>query len=295
MRRNGPYMAQQAEVWMKSLASTEQPADYFKHPLAFPMLLLPWWMEQTLHREPDLRFQADLIYSSVNGYFFIRMIDNVMDGHSTIEQKLLPMLSFFHVQFHSVYRSYFTSPHAFWTVFKAIVAQSAESALRDAALTEINLAEFTAIAGKKVSGAKIPLAAIAYRYDRPELFQPWELFYDKLGRWHQLYNDLFGWAKDLRNQTPSYFLAEGRRRKQPEQSITAWVVQEGFAWGSVVLETWLGELQELAESLQSPGLIAYLYDRQELMQSQFTTVAGTFKNLAPLLELETEIREVNPL
>ena len=242
MHQEGPYMAQQAESWMHHLADTAHPADYFKHPLAYPLLLLPWWMEQTIHPQPDLEFQANLIYSSINGYYFIRMIDNVMDGHGATEQKLLPMLGFFHTRFHMAYQTYFGSDHPFWPLFASIGAKSAESALRDAALTDINLKEFTAISGRKVCGGKIPLAAVAYHYDCPHLYQTWQHFHDRLGCWHQMYNDLFGWLKDLKHQTPSYFLSEGRRRKPPEQSVAAWVIHEGFAWGIDLLETWLGEL-----------------------------------------------------
>jgi hypothetical protein len=108
-----------------------------------------------------------------------------------------------------------------------------------------------------------------------------------------MYNVLFGWMKDLRNQTPSYFLAEGKRRKQPEQSLTAWVVQEGFAWGNGILEIWLGELQQMAEKLQSPELVAYLHYRHDLMHEQFTTLAGPFQSLARLLAIETPTCEVN--
>jgi hypothetical protein len=285
MYQGGPYMAQQAELWIRKLAGAERPADYFEHPLAFPMFLLPWWMEQTLTTKPALDFQADLIYSTVNGYYFIRMIDNVMDGHSTIEQKLLPMLGFFHMQFHAVYQRYFAYDHPFWPLFKAIAVQSAECALRDAGMREIDLAAFRTIAGRKVAGGKIPLAAVSFRYDQPQVYDNWLVFYDKLGCWHQMYNDLFGWLRDLRNQTPSYFLSEGHRRKGPEQSITAWVIREGFAWGVETLGAWLVEMQELAQPLQSRELIAYLQFRQTYLVEQATAITNAFGSLDRLLDL----------
>jgi hypothetical protein len=283
MCQDGPYMAQQAEAWFHDLAGTDHPADYFQHPLAFPMLLLPWWMEQTIHARPDVDFQADLIYSSINGYYFIRMIDNVMDGHGTVEHKLLPMLGFFHTEFHAAYHAYFAGGHPFWAHFKAIGIQSAESALRDAALTDIDQHKFKTIAGRKVSGGKIPLAAVAYRYDCPHLFQTWQPFYDKLGCWHQMYNDLFGWLKDLNHHTPSYFLSEGRRRKEPDQSLAAWVIHGGFAWGVELLESWLNELRQVAEELHSRELLAYLSERQSVLQNQSTEVTGAFHSLERLL------------
>jgi hypothetical protein len=283
MRQHGPVMAQKAEQWMKSLAGSNRPGDYFQHPLAFPMLLLPWWMERTLRPEPDLAFQAGLIYSSINGYYFIRMIDNVMDGHSSGEQKLLPMLGFFHLQAQAVYPPYFGPEHPFWTVFKVLSVQSAENAIRESGLIEIDLAEFRTVAGKKVVAGKIPLAAVSFRYQQPHLYAVWQAFYDKLGCWHQLYNDLFGWIKDLRNQTPSYFLSTGRRRKRPEQSLAAWVIHEGFAWGVATLTAWLGELQQDAASLRSPALLDYLQTREQLMQDQAARVVRTFDQLDRLV------------
>jgi hypothetical protein len=288
MRQDGPHMAQQAEQWVKSLARSERPGDYFEHPLAFPMLLLPWWMEQTLRPKPDVQFQADLVYSSINGYYFIRMIDNVMDGHGAVESQLLPMLGFFHMQAQGVYQTYFGYDHPFWPLFKSLNVQSAESALRASELTEIDLADFRTIAGKKVVGGKIPLAAVSYQYGQPQIYDQWQEFYDQLGCWHQMYNDLFGWLKDLRNQTPSYFLSTGHRQKRPEQSMAAWVIHEGFAWGSAMLATWLDELQRVAANLSSPALLTYLQMRRQMMDEQAARVVRTFHQLDRLLSGDDE-------
>lgn len=286
MGQDGPFMAQAAASWFRRLAGTARPADYFLHPLAFPMLLLPWWLEETLRGAPDEKFQADLIYSSINGYYFIRMIDNVMDGHGEAERKQMPMLGVFHAQFHAVYQRYFDSKHPFWTHFHQLGIQSAESALRDAELSDIDSNTFAAISGRKVIGGKIPLAAVAYHHQRPDLFLAWQPFYDQLGRWHQMYNDLFGWIKDLQNETPTYFLCEGRRRKSPTQSMAAWVVHEGFDWGMGYLENELKELLALAEQLHSRQLVDYLHSRRQLMYTQATQVTRALQSLEPLLDTQ---------
>lgn len=286
MRRDAPYLAQQADSWFRQLARGARAADYFVHPLAFPMLLLPWWMEQSIENTPDEEFQADLIYSSINGYYFIRMIDNVMDGHSNGEQHILPMLGFFHGRFQSVYQRYFPWNHPFWTYFHKIGDQSAESAVHDAALTDIDRHAFETIAGRKVIGGKIPLAAVALRYEQPDILAAWQPFYDKLGCWHQMYNDLLGWLKDLHNETPSYFLCEGMRRKRPDQSIGAWVVTTGFNWGLAYLENEWQLLLDLASALDSSALIDYLHARRELLHQQAAQITKAFHSLDPLLEPE---------
>ena len=62
------------------LAGGAEPEAYFLHPEAFPMVLLPWWLESTIHEPPARGFQRDIVYSSVSGYYFVRMIDDLMDG-----------------------------------------------------------------------------------------------------------------------------------------------------------------------------------------------------------------------
>ena len=89
MEQAAPFLAQQVSNWMTDLCDGK-PEAYFKHPLGFPMLLFPWWLEKTLHHNPDTAFQTDLVYSTVNGYFYIRLIDNLMDGHASVELQLLP-------------------------------------------------------------------------------------------------------------------------------------------------------------------------------------------------------------
>ena len=84
MVQAAPSMAQQVSSWMRELGNGS-PQSYFKHPLGFPMLLLPWWVEKTLHASPETAFQADLVYSTINGYYHIRLIDNTAlqaDGQS---------------------------------------------------------------------------------------------------------------------------------------------------------------------------------------------------------------------
>ena len=85
-----PGIAQEIERWMSSLSPTDHPSGYFTQQAMFPMFLLPAWMA-TSSGGWDGQFQSDLVYSTVNGYYFIRLLDNVMDGHFTVERELLPM------------------------------------------------------------------------------------------------------------------------------------------------------------------------------------------------------------
>jgi hypothetical protein len=278
-----PFMAQQADAWIKGLAKTENPADYFHHPLAFPMLLFPMWVEKSIQQTPNVKFQGDLVYSSINGYYFIRMIDNVMDEHSELEIKLLPMVGFFYAQFYSVYQRYFPIDHPFWEYFAVWNAQSSALAIEDTLNVDIDLENFRKIAGKKVVGAKIPLVAVLHRYDRLDLLEKWDIFYDRLSCWHQMFNDMLTWNKDLTHNTASYFLSEGNRQKKSEQSIIGWLVSDGLNWGFETLMEWFRELMSLAETLDSPDVIAYLNFRKQLLEDQSKEMRRTLDKLALLV------------
>jgi hypothetical protein len=278
-----PLTAAPIEAWMRDLAGNLPPAAYFTHPHAFPMLLLPWWLAQTLAPAPDQPFQADVIYSTMNGYYYIRMIDNLMDGHATGELPLLPALGFFHTRFTQPYYRHYAADHAFWPTFETIWFQSADHTIQDGLLETIDLEQFMQISGHKVGAGKIPLAAVCHYYQRPDMLEPWTALFELLGCWHQMFNDLFGWQKDLTNQTRTFFLSEAQRRKQPDEHIVTWIMHTGISWGVELLQEWLGRLGEQAQLLQSPALLDYLAQRSQALSAQHATIDQDLRQMAALL------------
>jgi hypothetical protein len=276
-----PIMAERMSGWMRQLARSPRPEDYFNNSIGFPLLRLPWWLEATFHA-PDPTFQADLVYSTVNGYYYIRLLDNVMDGHTTVERQLLPAAGFYHTQFQSAYQRYFEPRHPFWAFFEQTWFRSAEVTVLDASLDSLTLAQFQQIAGQKVCAAKIPLAAVCHRYERAGLLEPWSQFVDALGAWHQMWNDVFDWHKDLTYETRTYFLSEAGRRKRPDEPAAAWVVREGFDWGVATLQAWMQTLKEQARGLSSPGLLRYLEQRDTMLQEQKDALADHLSSLSRL-------------
>lgn len=284
MVQAAPFMAQQVSSWMRALGNGS-PQSYFKHPLGFPMLLLPWWVEKTLHASPETAFQADLVYSTISGYYHIRLIDNLMDGHATVELKLLPALAFFHTQFQAAYQRHFDHHHPFWEFFERVWFQSAEVTIEDARLEDLDLEQFMRIAAKKTCAAKIPVAAVCYRYEHQDLIGPWSQFLDLFGRWHQMWNDLFTWRKDIENGTRTYFLSEADRRKSSNQSVTEWVIGEGLVWGIELLQTWMGDLRSASKDLRSAELAVYLDERASMLAARREKVEAGLQSAAMLLEL----------
>lgn len=292
MHTVAPSMTPHATAWMNGLAKTGIAADYFQHPLAFPMLLLPQWVEAAISDRVNENFQADLTYSSVSGYYFIRMIDNVMDEQSALEIRLLPMTAFFHAEATAVYHQYFAAAHPFWHYFSCWNAQSAALAIADGMTDDITLADFKQIAGKKVVGGKIPIAAVLAQHHRLDNLAAWEHFYDKLSCWHQMFNDILSWRKDINHNSFSYFLCEGQRRKATHESLFAWLIRDGFTWGLCILRAWLAELQLLAEGLGSTSLMQYLKQRQHLLETQAKELAA-LGTMAALIKLGSNTLETN--
>lgn len=286
LARAAPVMAGRVAGWMEQLAGPGRPEDYFRHPLAFPALLLPWWLEESFRPEIDLSFQAGLAYSTINGYYYVRLIDNLMDGEASVEPALLPALGFFHTQFQGAYQAFFNGDHPFWQLFRAAWFFAAEATVKDAGLADVDLGQFWETAAQKVSAVRIPLAAVCYRYDRPDLIGPWSELARALGGWHQLLNDVLDWQRDLARGGRTYFLSEAARRgQQSPGAVTAWVIEEGFEWGVETLRAWLAGLQDQAAPLQSPPLLAYLHRREVMLRQQQQEVAAGLQQLARILAL----------
>lgn len=287
MEQAAPFLAQRVCAWMTDLGNGSPP-DYFKHPLGFPMLLVPWWLEKTLHASPDTAFQADLVYSTINGYYYIRLIDNLMDGHATVELELLPALGFFHTQFQAAYRRYFDHRHPFWEFFERVWFQSAEATIKDAGLKDLDREQFFQVSARKTCAAMIPATAVCYKYEHQDLIAPWSQFLDLFGRWHQMWNDVVTWRKDVENGTRTYFLSEADRARQPTESVAEWVFRRGFDWGMETLLAWMADLRSMAQGLNSPDLVAYLDQREAMVRVQHEQAAADAKSARVLLDLLRE-------
>lgn len=284
MQTTAPYMSQYVSPWIKELTNTQDPTDYFKYETAFPMVLFCWWFENMFTSEPDWEFQADLTYAYVNVYYFIRMIDNIMDGEQTVEAKLLPALGFFHTQWQMAFQRYFEFGHPFWESFKTIWFQACEIVIRDGLAEKNSYEYYRDVSGRKVYGARIPILAICYRYGQPGAFDAWEPVLDEFGRWHQMHNDIFGWMKDYQNRTPTYFLFEAEQRKQPDESIPTWVLREGFEWGASHLQQWMADIKKMASILHHAELIEYLEWREKLFLEQYTDMKPRLSSFVKLIE-----------
>lgn len=268
-----PGLAGPAATWIASL-SANGPAGYFTHPSAYPMLLLPWWLDVSIGRSPDLALQGEVVYSSVCGYYFVRLIDDLMDDRSGPPSAVLPALIVFHTEFVRAYHRLFPSDHPFWPSFVGSSYAAAETAAIDASLAHIGRDDFLRYSSRKVAGAKIPLAAVAHHHRRSELIDPWSEVADAIGRWHQMRNDVIGWPRDLAAGRITYLLSEALRHSDDEQSVAEWIASRGLAWAQAELSEWMEQALSTARRLGSPGLVAYLDQRRREAAAEWQAISA---------------------
>lgn len=278
--RAGPTIAATTLRWMEGLAGGARVDRYYTHPEAFPMLLLPWWCERSIRGTVDVAFQTDVAYSTICGYYFVRMIDDLMDGDAPPERAVMPAMIVFHTEFQRTYAAHFPEGHAFWRDLAAVSFRSAEAAAADASAGRIDRRRFLRVSSRKVAGAKIPLAAVCHRHGRADLLARWSRLVDLFGRWHQMWDDILGWSRDLSRGQATYFLSEGARRAGRRGSIGEWVMGDGLAWGTAELERWMDDLVDGARGLRSPPLTRYLRARRAAVRGAMASLATDLAALA---------------
>lgn len=262
-----PGLAPELVPWMAGLAQEGSPPQaYFCHPLAFPLMQLPWWLDEALGGLPDSALQRDLQHSSMCGYYLIRLIDDVMDRSPAARPDLLPAVGVFHAEFQSAYSRRVPADDPFWDTFHRAWAEGHEAAVIDGRLLDLDRETFERVSGRKVCAALIPLAAVARHHGQEAAPEAWSRFLRAYCPWHQLHNDLLDWHRDAQGDAVTWFLCEGRRRRGAGESLVGWVVREGFELGVGWLEEGLTELRRLALATGSDGLVRYLDGRARLLR-----------------------------
>jgi hypothetical protein len=283
-----PYLATRVADWITTLSPTNRAADYFDQPWAFPMLLLPCWLAQSLGTENERGFHRDITYSSINAYYFLRLIDNAMDGHGDVEKGLLPAAAVFHTEFMLVYQRYFEPADPFWDFFRHAWFRTNEAAVRGASIAAFDEADFRQVTVAKLTAAQIPIAATAHRANRSDVIARWLDFCSCLAHSFQMLDDVFDWQLDIENRQGSYFLSEACRRKLIGESVESWVIREGLSWGLNELMRRWQKLYEASKQLESPALSSFLIERGKQLERDRVELCAGFRGLsqaARILEL----------
>jgi hypothetical protein len=282
-------LARQTLGWMGNRFDVRRAAEYFTQVQSLPVLALPWWLEESFREPVDSGFQLDLMYSTINFYYFTRILDDAMDGHA-IEPAVLPAMHFFHSRFVRPYFRYFGLESEFWGHFERLPAMTVEAAAAESTLREVSAEEFLTISARKAAGGALPLAAVCVRYDGMDLLGPWESMFGMFCRWHQMRDDFLDWDDDAKAGSASWLLTEAKRRAQTGESLAAWMGREGFAWVRSVMKAWMEETLAAAAGLRSEKLMAYLKLRDEEFTQQIDGMIRVAEAFRGLLRLGTAER-----
>jgi hypothetical protein len=278
---NPSALADETLRWMGTRFDVLRPADYFTQPQSLPLLALPWWLEESFRGSVDSGFQADLIYATINFYYFTRILDDLMDGHA-IRAAALPAMHPLHCSFMRPYFRYFGADSVFWGHFDRLLAVTVETASAEAVVCEIGAEDFLRVSARKTAAAMIPAAAVCARYDRIDLLGAWEEMFALFGRWHQMRDDLLDWSEDAKSSSATWLLTEAARRRGPNEPIAAWMGREGLVWVKSVMRAWMDETLAAAAALCSEKLTTYLRLRDEEFTEQIDkmiAVAEAFRGL----------------
>src|SRR5439155_2398363 len=115
--------------------------------------------------------------------------------------------------------------HAFWPEFHRVWSDQAERTVEDALARDITPAVFDRISARKFGAIKVPVAAVAFRYDRPTLLEPWYAFVDALGAFVQFWNDFLDWQHDADHGIITLLQSESRRRRARRETHVDWFLR----------------------------------------------------------------------
>ncbi len=232
----------------------------------FPHFVLPYWLSPARKRGVDADFQTDMIYSTISGYYAIRLCDNISDNDGPPElRKFAPCTAYFDSEFIRPYMKYFRKAHRFWDFFDKVWAQQAEASSADSLLDDVDSDTFSLLSSKKFTAIKIPISAVHFRYrELGASFERWLRFVDCLGSFAQFSNDFFDWNHDSRYGITTYISSESRRRA-PGENIAKWFLREGFDWGVAELKARFNNVRMEAEALGNDEVLTWTVTRGQTL------------------------------
>ncbi len=233
---------------------------------AFPHFVLPYWISPARARVVDIEFQSDMIYSTINGSYSIRLCDNIADKDGPLGlNKFAPCAAYFDSQFIQPYMKYFPIPHEFWSLFDRYWAQQAEASSADSLLDDVDEETFATLSSKKFTAAKIPVAAVKFRYQELEnSFEQWLEFVDLIGNFTQFNNDFFDWNHDSLYGITTYVSSEWKRRARGD-SLAKWFLREGFDWGAAELKVRFNNARLKAEAFRNKEVLDWMIARGHML------------------------------
>jgi hypothetical protein len=270
--------------WLADRFAGHSLTEVFLDPRAYPVVSLPWWATAG---QPDAEMHRALAASSMAGYLFIRMVDDVSDGDHRVKGSVLPTLGFLHSEFERPYHSWFPVDHEFWQVFRQRWYGAASTTATDLGYASVSRLQFEEVAARKTQAAVVPVAAALWGSGRPELVAPWERFIDMFGRWHQFQNDLKGIERDEASGNATYVLTTALAAAE-KLSPRAWLWTAGSGWAKRELGAFEEQARSAAQMLDCAALTTYLESRFSAWRHTFERVQSSLDKVASIQVRPTE-------
>ena len=239
------------------------PERLFLNPISTPVFMFPLWVEQSLSETQDVDFQYELAYASIALYFYVRILDDAMDGHFG-SGSLLPLLTSLYAHFSRVLQTLFPHGDPFWAYFYRLIDLSTEATVADFTAANLTTEEFLRLAAQKSYCVLIPMTAVLCRYKRYDQFERWSELWHAFSAWNQMQDDVRDWSLDQRNGLCTYLLSQAQRLKRKDESVEQWMVRDGYRWSVSVLNQFAERARELAAELNVPEMeeeLGVRYDR----------------------------------
>lgn len=262
LRERFPLTADAAWEWICEQSFTGTPSGAFRD-LRAHMVLLPFLAARSACEPPDPKFEFDLILSTISGYYYCRLLDDIMDFHDSEATRLAPLLGFFHVNFQAPYAGWFPPEHPFWAEFRENWFAMADATCAGARGEPIDRQRFIDLASRKIAGIEAALAAACFHRFGIFRFRQWSAMFRDFACFSEMQDAMFDWQQDLSPAEPTYLISEAARQKGASESAAAWIVREGLRWANETACGWMREAQRGAALLDSPELSAFLRFREE--------------------------------
>jgi hypothetical protein len=265
--------------WERVEQVSQGDPDYlFLTPSSTPLFLFPLWVERSLSQTRDMAFQYELAYALVALYFYLRILDDAMDG-SVESGALLPLLTSLFAYFNRALHNLFSDSDPFWDYFYRIIDLSTEGMVADFSAANIKSEDFLQLAGPKSYCVVIPIAAVLCKYKRCDQFERWSEFWHAFSAWNQMRDDVRDWYADKERNLCTYLLSQAQRLKQKDESVEQWMIRDGYRWSIGVLNQFAKRARDLTTELNVPEMEEELEAQYDRLSQHLEHLCDTFSRI----------------
>ena len=183
--------------------------------MAFPGLYLPFWIADCCRDSADFSMLLDharkIVLGALLGYLYIRIQDDVYDHKDGNNPASLLLANEFIRRMYDLYHDLFPADSAFWVWFRRFWQEFSQATAWEIKTCRDQIRPLTQeeldIVGRKLSFAKVPVAAVLLKAGRVDDLPAVSTIVDMLATSSQLLNDFASLERDLGTRHFTYPLS----------------------------------------------------------------------------------------